>query len=121
LRDVAATQETVSARALPAAQSALHLAEASALLLANSPRLAASTDEAERRLRRATLDEQAIQLAHALATLETLSFAPDTVAAIKTAVEAMLGNLEQQDRAVARRLEAAALFRRVSAEALAAA
>ena len=121
LRDVAGTQATVSERALPAAASAQDLAEASALLLANGPRLAAAADEAERRLRRATLDEQAIQLARALATLETLSFAPQTVALLKDAVDSMLANLEQQDRLVARRLAVERQFREGGAGALAAA
>ena len=121
LREVATTQATISERALPAAASAQELAEASALLLANGPRLAAATDESERSLRRATLDEQAIQLARALATLETLDFAPETVAVLKSAVDAMLANLEQQDRQVSLRLAAEQRLRDVGAAGLAAA
>lgn len=121
LKDVAATQATVSARALPAAASAQDLAKASALLLANGPRLTAARDEAERARNRAALDEQAIGLAQALATLETLDFAPGTVALLRDSVDAMLANLEQQDRLVARRLEAEARLRQASARSLAAA
>ncbi|HKY94806.1 MAG TPA: histidine kinase dimerization/phospho-acceptor domain-containing protein, partial [Kiloniellales bacterium] len=121
LRDVAKTQATVTETALPAAAAAQSLAEASANLLARAPQLLNAASEEQRRLHRAALDEQAIQLSLALAALERQNFAPDDLAVLQATVAEMLANLERQDRLVAERLGRQAAFADASAAALAAA
>ncbi|RMF85518.1 MAG: TMAO reductase system sensor histidine kinase/response regulator TorS [Planctomycetota bacterium] len=121
LRQVAATQQTITGAAMPAAVDARRIAEVSARLIARSPLLTEATSEAQRQREARGLFAQAEELRKILDGLQGRGFAPDRLGDLRRVVNRLIENLSRQNDLVGRRLAFDARFNDKIARALRAA
>ncbi len=121
LRQVAATQQTITGAAMPAAVDARKIAEVSARLIARSPLLTEAASETQRQREARGLFAQAEELRKILAGLQGRGFAPDRLGELQRVVNRLLENLSRQNELVGQRLVFDARFGDKLARALRAA
>ena len=104
LREVAGTQAFITRSAMPAATEARGVAEASARLIARSPRLIEAASDEERQAQAAILFSEANDLSQAIANFGRYGFDPAAIGELQASVERIIDNVAAQDDLVMRRL-----------------